>query len=51
MTLTKSEGDQWIIKYQQGELEFDELFKKFEKLIHDCFWRFLKKTSMGVSNT
>ena len=43
MTLTKSEGDQWIIKYQQGELEFDELFKKFEKLIHDCFWRFLKK--------
>ncbi|MDB8575573.1 sigma factor [Turicibacter sanguinis] len=43
MISTKGGVDQWVVEYQQGELEFDELFKKFEKLIHDCFWRFLKK--------
>lgn len=43
MILARHEVEQLVVEYQQGRVEFDELFKKFEKLIHDCFWRFLKK--------
>ena len=43
MTLARHEVEQLVMEYQQGGVEFDEIFKKFEKLIHDCFWKFLKK--------
>lgn len=43
MTLARHEVERLVVEYQQGKIEFDEIFKKFEKLIDDCFWRFLKK--------
>ena len=43
MTLARHEVEQLVMEYQQGGVAFDEIFKKFEKLIHDCFWKFLKK--------
>ena len=43
MTLARHEVERLVVEYQQGKIEFDEIFKKFEKLIDVCFWRFLKK--------
>lgn len=43
MSVSRKELEKMVIKCQIGELEFDELFKSAEKLIHNCYWRIYDK--------